>query len=95
MASSKTKTTKTKKKDEKIEETEEHTDETEETEDESFPIKSKKDPVIALDEHVEVEIPEEKPEDDIPLKIEEEDELVEEIGLDDEELDPFGDKWEE
>lgn len=63
---------------------------------EPFPTK-KKGAVVVLDEHVEIEVPEEKVEEEIAIKPAEEEEelLVEEVGLDDEELNPFGDKWEE
>ena len=98
MARAKIKAIKNKGKEKEIKTVppEENVEETETADVENFPLKNKKDPVIALDEHVEVEIPEEKPEEEVPVKIEEEEDLLgEEIGLDDEELNPFGDKWEE
>lgn len=81
-----------------IEEPEETTEETENEEiggSEDFPVKSKKGVVVALDEHVEIEIPDEKPEEDVSLKPEEDELAGEELVLDDEDLNPFGDKWEE
>jgi len=95
MARAKTKAIKN--KDKKIEGSpEEHTEEAETTDAEAFPVKNKKDAVITLDEHVEIEVAEEKPEEEPVVKVEEEEELLgEEVSLDDEELNPFGDKWEE
>ncbi len=76
--------------------TDEVVEETETASVESFPIKKKGDTIV-IDEHVEIgEVVEEKPEEDTAVKAEEaEDLLGEELGLDDEELNPFGDKWEE
>lgn len=63
---------------------------------ESFPVKGKKVAPVVIDDHPEVEIPEEKVEDEVVVKPEDvEDLLADELTLDDDELNPFGDKWEE
>ena len=84
--------TKTKQKSKPTEK--KHANHTEEHEEEELPTKAPK--IIEIDEpEPVVGAIEEKNEDDIPVAIEDEDSLgSDDSSLDDEEVDPFGDKYE-
>jgi len=59
-------------------------------------VKGKKSLEIELPEEPAVLSLEEKPEDETPVVAEDAEELAaEEVSLDDDELNPFGDKWEQ
>ncbi len=84
--------TKTKQKGKAVEK--KRVDHTEEHEEEELPAKAPK--IIEIDEpEPVVGAVEEKTDDDLPVVTDDEDSLgSEEVGLDDEEVDPFGDKYE-